>query len=368
MASLAVAASHAADAPNPFPQSKKRADLVRRVCDRFVAETGFEGLSELEVYERVTAALAASGIDCKLRPTGDLVTSQMCLQAAEEKAELEVAKVLEMPDKEALEAEAAEKFPLLEKGDRAAIRYMVNPVRAIRVEGVYGGFDGRNIHMNRQHYPLETVKLVEPAADDPRDLIDPERNRELRTQYVYDKQLEFHKRKSEMLETRKRKHRRQEILNAIRRNEGNGYTMYGGNWLSLREVVQTEIGKRHEAWLAAKRKAEEEARRKAEEEAARRAAELEAMAPEGPEGEMEAPPMHPEEGLPHRPERPVRAPREGEGGFRPEFPVERPLRGPGRGERPPPGEGRPPVERPEETPRQPEEENIFRPMVPPEGR
>jgi len=266
---------------NPFPLSEKRTAIVRLEADRFVEEKGFEGLSDIEIYDLLTAAVVDAKIDCRLRPTGTLQTMEKCKEAARKAADKDVEKALPMLKPEQLEAEAAEKYPLLQKGTRIEVLFMPNPARQVKVKGVYQGFDGQNMIINRKRYQVASVRFLDPASKDALLLLDTERNGEKRKTYVSDTRSEHLGKRSLMLEDKIRTHMRQEVVNAIRENEANHYIFYSRQWHSLKDVVRAEIAQRKTAWLAEKQRKEEEERLKAEE-AARLAAEEAAADPEMP--------------------------------------------------------------------------------------
>lgn len=255
---------HGEPADHAFALSAKRLGIVRAVVDNLVAKQGFADLSDADAYDIVAVGVMDAKIGCTLRPVGELVTMAECRKRVRERAETEAA--AEFPAaSETWWKQAAEKYPILKEGETVRILFMPNPARSVVVEGVYQGFDGKNLIIDRQRYQLESLKLVMPEADDLSLLIDQEANAARRREFVEDEQRELLRKRSDFIDQKVADYGREEIARAIASNEANGYIFVGRNWYSLKDVITKEIADRRLAW-------EKERQRLAEEEAARAAA------------------------------------------------------------------------------------------------
>lgn len=258
---------------SPFPISARRLAIVSKAADVFEEEPGFEGLSEAEVYDQVATKVIRAGIDCKLMPTGTLVTMDDCKREARERAEKEVEELLPQPSLEEIAEEAREKYPMIEKGAEVKAVFMPNPARRINVVGRYDGFDGQNLVINRKRYQKDSIKIIEPASEDAMSLIDPQLNADKRREYERQRQLDYQYERSQAMDTRLRKYRKEEVAKAIQENERNGFIFAGRKWHTLKEAIYDEMIDRRRAWIEEQERARLEAERKAREEAERLARE-----------------------------------------------------------------------------------------------
>ncbi len=278
---LSARAQNAGQASN-FPLTEKRLGMVRLIVDGLVKEDGFEGKSNEEFYDVVVERLNQARIDCRLRPREEVVTLDKCRELAQKRAEAEVAAELPRPAAELLAKLAAEKFPLLQEGEKVKLTFMPNPARQVVVEGTFQGYDGKNIIVNRAHYQLESVRLQQPQTDNPLLLLDRIANQEARDSFARDEEREYLRRRSDLLDRKNQRYMRDELTHAIQTNEANGYILFKRQWVSLKEVIETEIAAARAAWEAEKQRQREAEAAKLAEEAAAKAREEAAAAGEVP--------------------------------------------------------------------------------------
>jgi uncharacterized membrane protein len=148
-------------------------------------------------------------------------------------------------DQAQLEADAAEKFPYYEIGQKVTITYMVSPIRKTTVTGIYQGkkvnvllFDNRRIIQWK-----DFIILPENKSEIPKYF--PEESQALRKEYLDKIKLSYTQERAAFQEKSHTELLAREYSQAIVQNEQAGYIFHQGKWLNLKTVATSLVGQEH---------------------------------------------------------------------------------------------------------------------------
>ncbi|NLF19422.1 MAG: hypothetical protein GX595_19510 [Lentisphaerae bacterium] len=258
--------------------SQRRLELLRRLAQESLQRDGLEaGILTLSRAVLEEFFKADPGCPSTLKLAAP-VTEEDCRQAARQIVRDLVARKYPDLDREALESEAAKRYPIYAEGDLVEVEYQANPVRRDRVRGAYQGRTPNSIIVGRRQVMIADMAKV--AGNEELILrFDAERSGALRQEFIDAKVRDYEAERDAYAETVREVARRERYRLGAEENERRGYVFFEGAWVPVREaapmVVEAERGRLQDE---ARRRAEEAVQAMQREARAVRTAELAAAA------------------------------------------------------------------------------------------
>jgi len=219
--------------------SARRLALADKLAMQFFAEHPLETAAEQALSTLLPIFLEKSP-DLPSRPSAAPITDAD-LQTAVEREVTRLAQThVPVPDRDALYAQAAAKYPIYQPGDKVVVVYRANPRYSTAHEGAYQGRSGAYLKVGAR-----MIRIADMVGIDNNDVellkFNPEESERLRQEFVA-AEMEKHR----LAQAEYKKAQRPEVntrLSAQTKlsNEKAGYTLVQNAWLGPELVMSTAI-------------------------------------------------------------------------------------------------------------------------------
>jgi hypothetical protein len=230
-------------------------------------------ISREKALDRVLRQFALSD-SCPLVPQINLLTESECKKTAKEKNDRLTNEKYPPQNQVQLDADAAEKFPYYEIGEKVTITYMVSPVRKSTITGIYQGkkvnvllFDNRRIIQWKDFIILPENKTEIPKYF-------PEESQKLRKDYLEKIKQSYNQERTAFQQKSHAELLAREYSQAIVQNEQAGYIYHQGQWQDLKTIATILVDQEHKRLEGEAEKARQKAAAELAEAEKRRATEL----------------------------------------------------------------------------------------------